>query len=77
MGKRTSQTGLPDWDDAPDLDCLVQDKRKGKRANPTKGRRRNRRYENRLLSAQLTELGAPDEQSQDAGETPAGESDAI
>ena len=52
MGKRTSQTDLP-WDDAQDLDELVQDKRSGKRANSAKGRRRNRRYENRLLSAQL------------------------
>ncbi|MEM9806227.1 MAG: hypothetical protein AAF959_13185 [Cyanobacteria bacterium P01_D01_bin.56] len=53
MGKRTSQTGMPNWDDAKDLDELVQDKRSGKRANSAKGRRRNRRYENRLLSAQL------------------------
>ena len=53
MGKRTSQTGMPNWDDAPDLNELVQDKRSGKRANSAKGRRRNRRYENRLLSAQL------------------------
>lgn len=53
MGKRTSQTGMPNWDDAPDLNQLVQDKRSGKRANSAKGRRRNRRYENRLLSAQL------------------------
>ena len=52
MGKRTSQTEMP-WDDAQDLDELVQDKRSGKRANSAKGRRRNRRYENRLLSAQL------------------------
>ena len=52
MGKRTSQTDIP-WDDAQDLDELVQDKRSGKRANSAKGRRRNRRYENRLLSAQL------------------------
>ncbi|MEO1590784.1 MAG: hypothetical protein AAFU71_05775 [Cyanobacteria bacterium J06632_22] len=56
MGKRTAQTGLPDWSDAPDLDNLVRDKRLGKRANPAKGRRRHRRYENRLLSSQLTEL---------------------
>lgn len=53
MGKRTSQTGMPNWDDAKDLDELVQDKRSDKRANSAKGRRRNRRYENRLLSAQL------------------------
>ena len=53
MGKRTSQTGIPDWDDAQDLDDLVRDKRSSKRANSAKGRRRNRRYENRLLNAQL------------------------
>ena len=53
MGKRTSQTGIPDWDDAQDLDEIVQDRRSGKRANSAKGRRRNRRYENRLLNAQL------------------------
>ena len=52
MGKRTSQTGMP-WDEAQDLDELVQDRRSGKRGNSAKGRRRNRRYENRLLSAQL------------------------
>ena len=52
MGKRTSQTDTP-WDDVQDLDELVQDKRSGKRANSAKGRRRNRRYENRLLSTQL------------------------
>ena len=56
MGKRTSQTGMPDWGDAQDLDELVQDKRSGKRANLAKGRRRNRRYENRLLSAQLEQM---------------------
>ena len=66
MGKRTAQTGLPDWDDAPDLSKMVSDKRKGKRANPAKGRRRNRRYENRMLSLQksdMTELDVPIEGS--------------
>jgi len=58
MGKRTTQTGLPNWDEAPDLEALVHDKRKGKRANPAKGRRRNRRYENRLLNAQVTDVAA-------------------
>ena len=66
MGKRTSQTGMPNWDDAQDLDELVQDKRSGKRANAAKGRRRNRRYENRLLSAQLeqTEVDLADDESE-------------
>ncbi|MBE9013710.1 hypothetical protein IQ250_26325, partial [Pseudanabaenaceae cyanobacterium LEGE 13415] len=36
-----------------DIDHLVKDKRAHKRATPAKGRRRNRRYENRLLKAQL------------------------
>ena len=50
MGKRTAQTGML-WDEAQDLDELIQDKRSGKRANSAKGRRRKRRYENRLSHA--------------------------
>lgn len=53
MTKRTSPEDLQNWDDAQDIDHLVQDKRAHKRATPAKGRRRNRRYENRLLKAQL------------------------
>jgi hypothetical protein len=53
MAGRTSQTGLGDWDDARDLDSLVQDKRSTKRANGSKRRRRNRRYENRMLTAEF------------------------
>ena len=49
--KRTSNETLPDLADAPDLAHLVQDKRSQKRATSSKGRRCNRRYENRLLSA--------------------------
>ena len=49
--KRTSNETLLDLADAPDLAHLVQDKRSQKRATSSKGRRRNRRYENRLLSA--------------------------
>ena len=56
MTKRTSPDHLSNWDDAPDIDRIVQDKRSGKRASPAKGRRRNRRYENRLLSAQVDNL---------------------
>lgn len=56
MAKRTSIHDLQDWDDAPDLNHLVKDKRSEKRATPAKARRRNRRYENRLLSAQVNEL---------------------
>ena len=50
--KRTYNDALSDVTDAPDLQHLVQDKRSLKRASSAKGRRRNRRYENRILSAQ-------------------------
>lgn len=53
MTKRTSPHDLQGWDDAQDLDHIVQDKRDAKRATPAKGRRRNRRYENRLLRFQI------------------------
>ena len=53
MTKRTSPEDIQDWDDAPDLNHIVNDKRAVKRATPAKGRRRNRRYENRLLNAQV------------------------
>ncbi|BAU14837.1 hypothetical protein LEP3755_53900 [Leptolyngbya sp. NIES-3755] len=57
MTKRTSPNDLQNWDDAQDLDHLVNDKRSHKRATPAKGRRRNRRYENRLLKSQLENDG--------------------
>jgi hypothetical protein len=53
--KRTDKDTLSDINDAPDLQYLVQDKRSTKRATSTKGNRRNRRYENRLLNAQVQE----------------------
>lgn len=53
MTKRTSLSDLQNWDDAQDIDHVVKDKRSHKRATPAKGRRRNRRYENRLLNAQV------------------------
>ncbi len=53
MAGRTSQTGLGGWDEAQDLENLVQDKRSTKRANGSKRRRRNRRYENRMLTAEF------------------------
>jgi hypothetical protein len=53
MAKRTSPDSLNNWDDASDIDRIVRDKRSGKRASPAKGRRRNRRYENRLLNTQV------------------------
>ncbi len=51
--KRTSNETLSDLADAPDLPHLVRDKRSQKRATSSNGRRRNRRYENRLLSANV------------------------
>ena len=53
MPKRTYTTDLNDWDEATDLHHIVKDKRASKRANSEKARRRNRRYEKRLLNAQL------------------------
>ena len=47
---------LSDINDAPDLQRLVQDKRSSKRATTAKGNRRNRRYENRILNAQVDEF---------------------
>ena len=38
---------------ADDLDDLVQDKREGWRANPSKARRRQRRYKKRLTNELL------------------------
>jgi hypothetical protein len=55
--KRTTQNAIDHPEDIQDLDALIVDKRSGKRATSAKGRRRNRRYENRLLNAQtLDEL---------------------
>jgi hypothetical protein len=51
--KRTVQDGIEHIEDIQDLDQMVVDKRSGKRATSAKGRRRNRRYENRLLNAQV------------------------
>jgi hypothetical protein len=52
MTKRTSPKDMQNLDDAQDLDVIVVDKRSLKRANGEKRRRRNRRYENRLLNLQ-------------------------
>ncbi|MEM9136678.1 MAG: hypothetical protein AAGB01_04950 [Cyanobacteria bacterium P01_F01_bin.42] len=51
MSKRTPQTGLDDVDEVQHLDKIVFDRRGSKRAGKAKGRRRDRRYENRLLRA--------------------------
>jgi hypothetical protein len=49
--KRTDNKILSDISDAPDLQRLVYDKRSQKRATSAKASRRNRRYENRILSS--------------------------
>lgn len=49
MSKRTPQAGFGDIGDAAHLDEIVVDRRGTKRAGKAKGRRRDRRYENRLL----------------------------
>lgn len=49
MGKRTPQKGWDRLNDAQNLDEIVVDGRSSKRAGKAKGRRRDRRYENRLL----------------------------
>jgi hypothetical protein len=53
--KRTDNKTLSDINDAPDLQKLVQDKRSQKRATSAKASRRNRRYENRILTAHTTD----------------------
>jgi hypothetical protein len=63
MGKRTPQTGLSDWDDANYLNDLVIDKRQAKRAGRAKARRRDRRYENRLLRSTIDALEVDENES--------------
>jgi hypothetical protein len=64
VSKRTSPDDIQNWDDIPDLDRLVNDKRSSKRATPAKGRRRNRRYENRLLKSQVDGATEDEEEEQ-------------
>ena len=49
--KRTRIQDFEKIDQAKDLDDLVKDKRKGKRANKKKAKRRNRHYGRTLLRA--------------------------
>lgn len=56
MAKRTPQSKLDDLDDTQRLDEIVSDKRQSKRAGRAKARRRNRRYENRLLRVTLEQI---------------------
>ena len=61
MSKRTPQSGLPSWDEAQALEEIVVDKRPNKRAGRAKARRRDRRYENRLLRSTLDTTDALNE----------------
>lgn len=60
MTKRTSPNDLQNWDDAQDINHIVVDKRSVKRATPAKARRRNRRYEKRLLNTYLENYSESD-----------------
>jgi len=68
MGKRTPQSGLSSWADAPSLEVIVVDQRSTKRAGRAKARRRDRRYENRLLRTTLKALEDVDDERLAAGE---------
>lgn len=60
MTKRTCPNDLQNWDDAQDINHIVVDKRSVKRATPAKARRRNRRYEKRLLNTYLENYSESD-----------------
>ena len=53
MTRRTYEADAEQIETADDLDDLVQDKREGWRANSSKARRRQRRYEKRLTNKLL------------------------
>ena len=55
MPKRTTPSDAEDVVVADDLQHVVHDKREGWRANSTKARRRQRRY-NKLLTQHLTRI---------------------
>ena len=48
--RRTRIQDYKEVDKADDLERIVNDKRRNKRASKKKGTRRNRRYQNKLLS---------------------------
>ena len=48
--KRTYENSAVQIEIADDLETLVSDKRLGWRASPNKARRRQRRYENRMIN---------------------------
>jgi hypothetical protein len=51
MPRRTYEHQTDGIERADDIDDLVRDKRAGWRANAAKGRRRQRRYQNRMTAA--------------------------
>ena len=53
MTRRTYEADAEHIETVDDLDDLVQDKRKGWRANSSKARRRQRRYKKRLTNELL------------------------
>ncbi|OYX77721.1 MAG: hypothetical protein B7Y82_07110 [Sphingomonadales bacterium 32-65-25] len=62
MPKRTSPQDAHDITQADDLQHAVHDKREGWRANPTKARRRQRRYTG-LLTRELLKQGGVEEEA--------------
>jgi hypothetical protein len=58
MPKRTSPTDAADITQADDLQHAVHDKREAWRANPSKARRRQRRYTGLLTRELLKQGGA-------------------
>ena len=53
INKRTYENNAIQIEIADDLETLVSDKRLGWRASPSKARRRQRRYKNRIINAIL------------------------
>ena len=53
MTRRTYEADAEHIETADDLDDFVHDKREGWRANPSKARRRQRRYKKRLTNELL------------------------
>jgi hypothetical protein len=62
MPKRTSPQDAHDITQADDLQHAVHDKRDGWRANPTKARRRQRRYTGLLTRELLKQSGVEEEE---------------
>ena len=48
--KRTYENNAIQIEIADDLETIVRDKRLGRRASPSKARRRQRRYKNRIIN---------------------------